>query len=120
MDKLVNPSSVSVLGPPTSDDHMESMDMSDSLEVQFKKFNELFTSRFTRLESLIAKVSSQEISGILVGFSPSPLSSALFGGLHWRDYKILVQQHWLAWILLFRVHKSPPYYNWFRCIVQPV
>ena len=29
MDKLVGPSSVSILGPTTSDDHVESMDTSD-------------------------------------------------------------------------------------------
>ena len=59
MDKLVDPSSVSIIGPATSDNHVEEMDTSnpfssttpDPLEA-LKKFNELFASGFTRLESL--------------------------------------------------------------------
>ena len=66
MDKLVDLSSVSIFGSATFDDHVEQMDTSthssttpDPSEA-LKKFNELFTSGFTRLESLLAKVSSHE------------------------------------------------------------
>ena len=77
----MDPSSVSVIGPASSDDHIESMDMSepsysistapDSSEAQFKKFNELFASCFTRLEYLQAKFSSQEQVDSLA-FHPPP------------------------------------------------
>ena len=76
-EKLVDLSSISVINPAISDDHMETMDTPepDSSEAQFKKFNELFACRFTRLESLLAKVSSQEQVDSLA-IHPSPISSA--------------------------------------------
>ena len=80
-DKLVDPSSVFVIGRAPTDEHVESMDMSepshfsalpDSLEAQFQKFNELFASHFSRLESLLAKVGSQEQIDHLVFHTPHP------------------------------------------------
>ena len=61
MDKLVDPSSVSIFGPcgengMTNPHLFTTPDPSEAL----KKFNKLFTSGFTKLESWLAKVSSHE------------------------------------------------------------
>ena len=89
-EKLVDPSSVAVIGPASSDDHVGSMytpDCSHSLstalyssEAQFKKFNKLFASCFTRLESVLAKVSSQESQVDSLAFDPSSPCSGDFTG----------------------------------------
>ena len=75
-DKFVDPP-VSILGPATSDDHVEQMDTStchssttpDHSEA-LKKFNELFASGFTTLESLLAKVSLHESQFYSSAFHP--------------------------------------------------
>ena len=87
-DKLVDPSSVSILGPATSDDHVEQMDMStqhsSTTPDSSEKFNELFASGFTKLESLLAKLSSHESHLDSSAFHPfqDPSSTALVGLNH--------------------------------------
>ena len=86
----MDPSSVSVVGRASSaEDHVESMDTSesshsrssvpDSLEAQFVKFNEVFANRFSRLESLLAKVGSQEQVDPLVFHLPTLTSVPALG-----------------------------------------
>ena len=63
------------------------------------------SSGFTKLESYLAKV--------LMKLILTPQLFILF--------RFLVQPRQLAWtLLLFRVHKSPLFFNWFRCTVQSV
>ena len=115
MNKLVEASSVSVIGPASSDDHVKSMDTSepshslstapDPSKAQFKKFNKLFASHLTRLEALLARVSSQEQVDSLA-FHPPPIFSAPTSGTSGWFFKVLVQLHQLAWMPLFRVNQS--------------
>ena len=109
IDKLLDPSSVSVIGPIIAMTtwsqllRLRPLILTPIQEAQFRKFNEFFAFCFTGLESLLAKVSSQgHVDSLAI--HPSPFLLPPLRGLKGWFLRVLIQLCWLARIPLFRVH----------------